>query len=164
MNAALIWIALPLVISLLIILIRANYRLSCWLQIATSFSLAFIAILSFVNPAEKTGIRIIEIAPIFNILGRSLIIDENLKYFITILYSFLCMWTIALYIFNVKSRIVPLGLAFMAFVITSLAVEPFLYSALLIELAVIVSSIMVVDSNSPSKTGILRYMTLGLFF
>jgi formate hydrogenlyase subunit 3/multisubunit Na+/H+ antiporter MnhD subunit len=158
MTGAFVWIILPLMISFFLIIIRKYYWVSSWLQIATSFILALLAVISTTDPANRGALQVIELGSTFNILGRSLVIDSNLRSLTIIFYSFLGFWTLALHIFMVQSRVVPLGLTFFAFAVSSLAVEPFLYSALLIEIAVIVSVIMVADTKTESKKGVLRYL------
>ena len=158
MSAALVWIILPLFFSLFLLLFRRNYRLSAWMQTAVCFALILLGIFSTTDPAVRTATQVLEFDAVFNILGRSLVIDSNLRNFSVILFAFLGFWTLALIIFKIQSRVVPLGIAFMAFLISALAVEPFLYSALLIEISVIVSVLMVADVNAESNNGVLRYL------
>jgi formate hydrogenlyase subunit 3/multisubunit Na+/H+ antiporter MnhD subunit len=157
-TGAFIWIILPLLVSFFLIIMRKHYWLSSWLQIAVSFILALLAVISTTDPINRGALQVIEFSPVFNILGRSLVIDSNLRILAFIFYIFLGFWSLALHLFKVQSRVVPLGLTFFAFAISSLAVEPFLYSALLIEIAVIVSVIMVADTKAESKKGVLRYL------
>jgi len=158
MTGAFVWIILPLMISFILIILRKYYWVTSWLQIAVSFILALLAVISTTDRVNRGALQVIELGSAFNILGRSLVIDSNLRNLTIIFYSFLGFWTLALHIFKVQSRVVPLGLTFFAFAISSLAVEPFLYSALLIEIAVIVSVIMVADTKAQSKKGVLRYL------
>lgn len=158
MSAAHVWIILPLIVSFLLIFVRRNYHFAAWLQVALCFVLVILGIFSTTDPATRSPTQVLDFDAIFNILGRSLVIDSNLRNFTTILFGYLGSWTVALIIFKVKSRIVPLGFTFTAFLISALAVEPFLYSALLIEMAVIVSVLMVADTKAESAKGILRYL------
>lgn len=163
MTSAFVWIIMPLILSMILIIVSRYLRLSNWLQITTSFVLAILALVSTTDPVNRSPFQVIEFDPVFNFLGRSLVVDSNLRNLAGIFYFFLGFWTLALQVFNVRSRIVPLGLTFFAFVISSLAVEPFLYSALLVEIAVIVSVIMVADTNATSKKGVLRYLVFFSF-
>lgn len=158
MTGAFVWIILPLMISFFLMIMRRYYWHSSWLQIATSLILALLAVISTTDPVKISALQVIELAPVFNFLGRSLVIDSNLRSLAIIFYAFLGVWTLALHTFKVQSRIVPLGLTFFALVTSALAVEPFLYSALMIEIAVIVSAIMVADTKAQSKKGVLRYL------
>jgi len=162
-TGAFVWIILPLVVSIILIFTRRYFQISNWLQIATSLGLALLGMFSTTDLVNKTPLQVLEFAPVFNILGRSLVIDSNLRSFAIIFYFFLGFWSLALLIFKVRSRIVPLGMTFFALLISSLAVEPFLYSALLVEIAVIVSVIMVADTSSESKKGVLRYLVFFSF-
>ena len=102
-----------------------------------------------------------------NILGRSLVFTTGLK---TPQYFFMVHWEfghLAIYIFKIKSNIVPFGLAFIGLLIAALAVEPFLYSALIIEIAVIVSIPIVANAANPRIKGVSRYLiyfTIGMPF
>ncbi len=145
-------------LSILLLIIRRNYSASCIVQIIASLLLVIVGIISNVDPATRARCEIITINHVFKILGRSLVVDVNLKNFIVLLYTFLGAWSAALLIFKVKSRVVPFGLAFVALTISALAVEPFLYSALIIEIAVIVSVIMIADPDIPLNKGLLRYL------
>ncbi|HUV15883.1 MAG TPA: proton-conducting transporter membrane subunit [Pelolinea sp.] len=167
MNAPLIWIIFPLGLSLLLLILRKNYFLSCLIQAGASFILVSLAIFSSLDTVSSSASQIIEVNPVFNFLGRSLVIDKSVKTMIIIFYSFLGAWTSSLYFFKIKSKIVPLGLAFIALLLSTLSVEPFLYSALILEIAVIISVIMVTDSSALSNKGALRYLiyfTIGMPF
>jgi formate hydrogenlyase subunit 3/multisubunit Na+/H+ antiporter MnhD subunit len=163
MTGAFVWIIVPLVISMILLILNRYFQITHWVQMAASFILAILAIFSTTDPVDRSAFQVIEFASVFNILGRNLVIDSNLRSLAGIFYFFLGFWTLALQIFKVRSRIVPLGLTFFAFTISSLAVEPFLYSALLVEIAVIVSVIMVADTKAESKKGVLRYLVFFSF-
>lgn len=158
MSAPVIWILFPIGLSIILLLLRRNYLLTASIQIFASLILGISAVFSTIDQVNRKPFQVLVVDPIFFFLGRSLVIDSGVKAMTLILYFFLGAWTAALYLFKVKSKIVPLGLTFVALLISSLSVEPFLYSALILEIAVIVSVIMVSDSNSPSKKGSLRYL------
>lgn len=147
--------------------VRRNYPLACLMQTAACLLLALLGLISTTDGLNQSATQILVLNPVFEILGRSFVIDSNLRGFIVILYGFLGAWSLSLYLFKVKSRVVPLGLTFLCLIISALAVEPFLYSALLIEMGVIVSVIMVADTNAAAKKGVLRYLiffSLGMPF
>ena len=54
--------------------------------------------------------------------------------------------------------IIPFGLIFSAFLLAAVSVEPFLYSALIIEIAVILSIPLIMDVKNKNKKGIIRYL------
>src|SRR4030042_5111535 len=102
-----------------------------------------------------------------NILGRSLVFTTGLKTTAILFYGALGIWSLSLYIFKLRSNIVPFGLTFIGLLIAALAVEPFLYSALIIEIAVIVSIPIVANAANPRIKGVSRYLiffTIGMPF
>ena len=68
---------------------------------------------------------------------------------------------------NITSVLAPLGLAVVGLLVSTLAVEPFLYGALLIEVAVIVCVLMLAPPGETPGQGVLRFLifqTLGIPF
>lgn len=158
MNAAIIWVIFPLVLSVVLVLIRGKYLAAGIIQTILSFALGISGFFIGVDQQNKIAYQLFFVDPLLNILGRSLVIDQSVKTICIVLYLFLGCWTMVSILFKIRSKIVPLGLTFVAFLVASLSVEPFLYSALFIEIAAIVGVIMVVDKNSNSKRGLLRFL------
>ena len=167
MNAPIIWIVLPLIASIALMVVRRNYRLATLIQFAFCLVLLFILSLSRIGEIETTRLLSIYVNSEWIVLGRSFILNESDKFIIGLLYSLLALWTLYLLIFKQPSKIVPLGLPFTALLLAAIAVDPFLYSALIIEIAVILSIIILVDTYTAKTKGIKRYLiffTLGMPF
>lgn len=167
MSAPLLWIIFPILISILLLIFRKNYLLVCLVQIILCSIIIISAILArFVTP-ETTSILIYQITPSMNILGRSLIFTSGLKTTMIFSFSALVIWSLSLLIFKIKSNIVPFGITFIGLLIAALAVEPFLYSALIIEIAVVVSIPIFANATNPRIKGVSRYLiyfTIGMPF
>jgi NADH-quinone oxidoreductase subunit N len=132
----------------------------CFLIIISAISARFI-------PVDNPSFFTYEISSQLNILGRSLIITSGLKTSIILFYICLGLWSLGSFIFKEKSNIVPLGLTFVALLIAALAVEPFLYSALILEIAVLISVPMIKKESNFKDKGISRYLinfTFGMPF
>lgn len=167
MNAPFIWIILPLIISAVLLVVRANYRLAALIQTAFCILLIMILLISRIGEVEVIRLFSIYIDPEFNFLGRSFIIYDTDKFMVGLLYGVLAVWSSILYIYDRHSKIVPLGLTFTSLLLAAIAVEPFLYSALIVEIAMLVSIIIVVDLKTAKTKGITRYLiffTLGMPF
>lgn len=167
MSAPLIWIILPIFVSVILFLLRKNYYLICLIQTVCCLFILISAVAARFVISGPTSIFIYHIMPEMNILGRSLIITSGLKTTSILFYGALGLWSVSLYIFKIKSNIIPFGLAFIGLLIAALAVEPFLYSALILEIAVIISIPIVANAVNPRINGVSRYLiyfTLGMPF
>ena len=167
MNAPIIWIILPFIASVALLVLRKDFRVTALIQFAFCMVLLLILSLSRIGQIESTRLLSVYIEPEWIVLGRSFILKETDKFMIALLYILLAFWTLILFIFDKKSKIVPLGLPFTALLLAAIAVDPFLYSALIIEIAVILSIIILVDDYTGKLTGIKRYLiffTLGMPF
>jgi NADH-quinone oxidoreductase subunit N len=167
LNAPLIWIVLPIFISMLLLFNRKSYYLNCLIQIAICALVILSAVAGRFLPIENAPFFSFEISPQMNILGRSLLITTGLKTTLIIFYGFLGLWSVSLFIFKIVSNLVPLGLAFIGLLIAALAVEPFTYSALILEIAVLISIPMVQRIAGPNIKGLSRYFiyfTIGMPF
>jgi NADH:ubiquinone oxidoreductase subunit 2 (subunit N) len=71
----------------------------------------------------------------------------------------LAFWFGGSFIANVSNLFVPIGLGIAALLTSAIAVEPFLYSALIIELVTIVSIPLILPYEKPVGRGLLRYLT-----
>lgn len=167
MNAPLIWIVLPIAISLILLFFRKYFYLICLLQIAFCLLIFISAALSQYEVNSNSTFLNFLISPEMNILGRSLIITKGLKALLMLFYGALSFWSLAIYIFKLKSKIIPFGMAFIGLVTAALAVEPFLYSALILEIAVIFSVLIVASADNTKIVGVSRYLiyfTIGMPF
>jgi len=167
LSAPVLWIVLPILISIIFLIFRKNFLLICLIQIILCLLILISAISARFVVSESTSILIYQISPTMNILGRSLIFTSGLKTTVILFFSTLGIWSLSLYIFKVRSNIVPFGLTFIGLLIAALAVEPFLYSALIIEIAVIVSIPIVANAANPRIKGVSRYLiyfTIGMPF
>ena len=167
MSAPFIWIVLPFITSLVLLVVRRNFRLACLIQFTVSVILLLLLSISHIGEVDITRLVSVYIDPELSVLGRSFILNKSDKFIIAFLYIVLASWTIVLYVFDKPSKIVPLGLAFSALLLSAIAVDPFLYSALIIEIAVILSIIILVDISNARSKGIIRYLiffTLGMPF
>lgn len=167
MSAPFIWIILPLFVSAVLLVVRKNFRLAALIQAAFCILLVLFLFISRIGDMETVRLFSIYIAPEFNLLGRSLLLADANKFIIGLFYGVLAAWSVSLFIYDIHSKIIPLGLTLTALLLAAIAVEPFLYSALIVEIAVLVSIIIVVDLTTAKTKGIIRYLiffTLGMPF
>jgi NADH-quinone oxidoreductase subunit N len=138
MSSPALWIFSPLILSGLLLFIRNRKIVGLFASIFTLF-LAVAAWLLPIDVALTVGNISFKLAPSQNILGRSLILASADRSILVLIYASACLWFMASGLANTTHRLIPLGLAITALLVASLAVEPFLYAALLIEMAVLLS-------------------------
>ena len=157
MNAPAIWIIFPAVVSIFLFLIK-NRKIRGYLFIGISFIFAVLTIFIKIDLPGEKGLFTIGVSSILNILGRNFILLENDKSLIFMIYCFNASWGAASIILKKHARFIPLGLMYTGFLLAAVSVEPFLYSALIIEIAVIMSIPLLVNSQADRKSGISRYL------
>jgi len=157
MNAPVIWIIFPPVVSIFLFFIR-NRKIQGYLYIGTSFVFAVLTLFIKIDLTGERGLLTIVVSSILNILGRSFLLLENDKFLIFLIYFFNAIFGVASIILKKNARFIPFGLMYTAFLLAAVSIEPFLYSALIIEIAVIMSIPLLVNSQADKKDGISRYL------
>ncbi len=158
MSAPLIWIVAPLVLSIVAFVIK-NERL--FIIISVGSFCAFLSILALtvkIDTIFSLGPLKVEIGSSLAILGRAFILSDGDRYLIALLYGLAAAWIFGSRITATNYFFVPLALAIIALLIAAISVEPFLYAALIIELAVLVSIPVLVQQENKIGIGIYRYL------
>ena len=153
-----IWILLPILLSLLLSLVHRFHKLSVWIACLGSLLLAVAA---FIFPQSLE----------FNLFGRKFLFDDTFLIFnrgliltgsqlktIAMLYLFSFLWNIAGLRFSVSRWFPTISLAITALWITTLAVKPFLYAAVIVELVVLISTLLLTPRGKQAGSGVMRYL------
>jgi len=157
MNAPIIWVIFPGVVSVFLFLIK-NRKIRDYLYIGISFIFAVLTLFIKIDLTGERGLLAIGVSSILNILGRSIILLESDKFLIFTVFFINAIWGAASIILKKHARFIPFGLMYTAFLLAAVSVEPFLYSALIMEIAVIISIPLLVNSHADRKSGISRYL------
>jgi len=162
-----IWIVFPIIAAIPLFLFRKRYWVVCIIQTGICASLSLIAAISQFSIEGDITFLGAQISPSLGILGRLLLIEPNYKMVILAFNIFLGIWTFSLYIHQIESYLVPLGLVFNSLLISTISISPFLYSGLVLEIAVIVSIPILVGRTEKKFKGISRYLinfSVGMVF
>jgi len=157
MNAPIIWIISPVVVSIFLFFIK-NRKIRDYLYIGISFLFAVLTLFIEIDFTGERRLFSINVSSFLNILGRSFVLLENDKFLIFLVYFFNAIWGFTSFILKKSARFIPFGLMYTAFLLAAVSVEPFLYSALIIEIAVIMSIPILANSQAHKKSGISRYL------
>lgn len=166
MSAPLLWIILPAAIAIAAMLIRSQRILSI-AGGSLAMLLALIALIIPVDQALQIGGFSFKIAPAIQILGRRLILVPADGSLLAIFYGLIAMWFFGGEVTGTARQVVPFGLIVAALLVASIAVEPFLYAAVLIEMAVLLAVPLLLPPDQTPGPGVMRfliYQTLGMPF
>lgn len=166
MNAPTIWIVVPVFFGLLLLFINSQRALSI-LGGVFAMSLALIAQFVPIEEAMLVGASSFKIDSSLTVLGRTLVILPAEGSLLALIYGATALWFFGAEASKTATRIVPIGLMITALMVASLAVEPFLFAALFIEMAILLAIPLLTSLYSPPGRGIVRfliYQTLAMPF
>lgn len=157
MSAPILWIAVPIAVSVALFISREK-RIRIILFISANILLALIPVIVLIDPIGEPAFYQVEMSASFNVLGRSFVLEQEDLFLVQLIYFFNALWGVFIYFYNQNSRVIPFGMAFSALLLAAYSVTPFLYSALIIEVAVIISIPILADRNSTSLRGVMRFL------
>lgn len=139
--------------------LRRWYRVSVLVGTLLCLILAGLAWQFPIEQTVRLGPWALRLADTFSLLGRQLTLNAADQPLLTLIYLIAAFWFGASYIGQAGRLLVPLGLAMVVALTAALAVKPFLYAALLIELAALLAIPILSEPGSPVQRGVLRFLT-----
>ncbi len=167
MTAPTIWIISPLIVAMLIYILRRNQVLTTIIAVLFTLGLAILAWQIEIGEIIILGPFAIKINPQLMVAGRSFVIPNTQQPILVLFFGMLAFWFSGLLAVPILPIFTSIGLAIGAIFIAALAVQPFLYAALLIEIAVLLSVVVLSPVEKPINRGVMRYLTyqtLGMLF
>jgi formate hydrogenlyase subunit 3/multisubunit Na+/H+ antiporter MnhD subunit len=158
MNAPILWIFLPLALGGFLLLFRHERVLT----ILGGTSVLFLSLLAMLIPIDTvmgSGVFSFKLAGSLNVLGRSFVLETADGPLLAILYGLAAMWFFGAESLGLARRLIPMGMAILALLVAAIAVRPFLFAAVFIEIAVLLSVPMLLPLNQRPGRGIVRYVT-----
>ena len=166
MSAPIIWIAIPFLVGIFSLFILRE-RSSALIGGVTASVLALIALVLPIDMALLLGSISIKIAPSIQFFGRSFEFNTADRPLLVVVYGISALWFLGTEASGTSRRFVSLGLMIIALLTASIAVEPFLYAALLLEMAaMLVVPLLVSPYQKPGRGPVrfLIYQTLAMPF
>ena len=166
MSAPIIWIAIPFLVGIFSLFILRE-RSSALIGGVTASVLALIALVLPIDTALLLGSISIKIAPSIQLFGRSFEFNTADRPLLVVVYGISALWFLGSEASGTSRRFVSLGLMIIALLTASIAVEPFLYAALLLEMAaMLVVPLLVPPYQKPGRGPVrfLIYQTLAMPF
>jgi NADH-quinone oxidoreductase subunit N len=158
-SAPVLWIFVPAAVSALLFVIKQKLRLTSILGSTTALLLAGLAWKLPLAEIITLGPLSFDFSASLDILGRQLILDANTRPILVLIYLIAAFWFGGAYSSRAGSYFVPLGLGIVALLTATLAVKPFLYAALLIQIAVFISVPLLTAPGTQVGRGVLRFLS-----
>lgn len=171
MSSPILWMLVPGLLSAPLFLMRRWRRVTTISGMAVTLLLAWLAWL--IPVGEPFPYKLWPTQPSFAlaeslaVLGRQFVLTNAERPLLTMVFLAISLWFLGGFSRQVTGLLVPFGLAIAALLVASLAVRPFLYAALIIEIASILCVPILSPPGSPPSRGVLRflvYQALGMPF
>lgn len=158
MSSPVIWMAFPLALALILFGLQRYTR---WVTLSGVLLTAGMALLAILLPVEQPMQWLnlsFKISDTLNILGRKFTLSSGDLPFVAFIYFIASIWFLGSLAAKTTPSFIPLGLGMVIFLIAALTVDPFLYAALLIEIAVLLSIPIMSPPGIKAGYGIQRYL------
>jgi NADH:ubiquinone oxidoreductase subunit 2 (subunit N) len=163
MSSALLWIVLPSLVGVALIFYRRLDRIPLIAAAFTSVFLSWIAWQFPIDVVLSFGPFSFEIFPSLSFFGRSLILINLDRPLLALIYFFLTLWILGTTIAKPPRLFIPISLICVSSLIAALSVDPFLYAAIFIAIAVLVLIPLLVSPGKSPVQGVQRFLIFQVF-
>jgi len=166
MNAPIIWIAVPFAAGFLILFFLRE-RASSFIGGSVAMLLSLIALVIPIDTALLIGSVSLKISSSIQFFGRSFSLSTADGSLLAIIYGLAALWFFGTEASGSANHFVSLGLMIVSLLTASIAVEPFLFAALLLEMAAMLVIPLLIPTYQKPGRGVIRfliYQTLAMPF
>jgi NADH:ubiquinone oxidoreductase subunit 2 (subunit N) len=158
MNAPLLWIVFPAAMGLAFWFTREKRGRTIAFASLLCLFLALLARVLPIGDLIRLGPLSFTVDSTLAFAGRRLVLENSDRAFLVFIFLLSAYWFIGSYAAGVTSFFIPLGLGVISLLIASLAVEPLLYAALLVEMAVLLVVPILAPPGTMLGQGVLRFI------
>jgi len=160
MNAPQIWIIVPGIFAIVAMVFRRWRRISGVIGAMLAVSLAGLAWIVPIGEKFKLLFWTIEISNSLTVLGRRFILTTNDRIILILIYSAAAFWIIGALVSTKNHIFTPISIGISALLVAALAIEPFLYAAIILEMVVLVCAILLIKPGKTRNRGVVRFLSL----
>jgi NADH-quinone oxidoreductase subunit N len=158
MTTPILYLVIPSLMAFVLFFLRKKPGLSILLSMSLYFLLGLLALLQPFGEVLKIGAASLEIGTSVNVFGRGFILSNPDRYFL-----FVSCLTAILTIGGIRQvqtgvHAIPYLLLVLASLTAALAVDPFLYSAIFVEIATLLSMPLLIQGKESLSKGVLRFL------
>jgi len=162
MSSALLWIGLPILFGVALLLYRRQDSLSLFVAASVSLLLSWAAWQIPIDVVLQVGPISLEIAPSFLVFGRSFTLSGAQAPLLAFIYLVEAIWILGTKLAKPGPLFIPINLICVGLLVAALAVEPFLYAALLISLAAMLQIPLLAPAGTRGP-GVMRFLKFQIF-
>jgi NADH-quinone oxidoreductase subunit N len=163
LSAPFLWIGIPAVASIVLFTLRKRTVPILVAGGLISLLMAWLAWQFPIDTAVSFGPLSVKITQTMNVFGRGFSITDAYRPFIALLFISSACWYFGGLVADPGDYFGPAAMAILSLLIAAIAVEPFLYAALLIELAVLISIPLLAPPRQLAGRGVFRFLSFQTF-
>jgi NADH-quinone oxidoreductase subunit N len=154
-----LWIILPAAVGILLLVFRMSPRATFLIAIGASVFLVWAAWQLPIDVVLTLGPVSLEIAPSLVLFGRNFTLDSFDKPLLTFIYVMQTLWLFGTVIVRPNRLFIPLSFIMVSLFVAALAVDPFLYAALIIGMVILISVPLFAPPGKVPTAGVMRFLT-----
>lgn len=167
MSAPILWILIPSLVAFFLFLLRR------WPNVVIAGGIivtGLLTVLAWQLPIDaplQLGPLTLKIADTLTVLGRRFVLTDPDRPLLVLIYGIATLWFISSFFAQPGDLFIPVGLGIVGLLIAALAVSPFLFAALFIEIAALLSVPLLAAPGQAVRAGVMRFLifqTLGAPF
>ncbi len=158
MNAPVLYIIVPLVLGSLLFLLRNKTRIAQGIGIMFSFIWGLLGFLLPIGEVINAGDSALKVSSSLFILGRRITILDTDRPIVGMIFTFSAIWYFGALLKQANNLYIPVGIVISGLLIASIAIEPFLYAALILALIALLGVLILAERGIKIGSGILRFL------
>ena len=158
MTTPVLFIVIPSIMALGLFFLRGKPRFSITISMVLYLFLGFLALFQNFGVVTKIGEVSVDIGTTLILFGRNLVLSNSDRYFLFLSCISILLTMGGIQYLRLKVNVIPYLMLILASLTAAVAVEPFLYSSIFVEIAVLFSLPILIHPKSPLLKGVLRFL------
>jgi len=158
MSTPFLYTVIPALFAVAVIFLRKKSNLTIWSGMGLYLLLGLLAFVQRFGEVVKFGPLSVELRTSMLVFGRSFVLGNPDRYFLVISCVVVLLWLGGIRAAGLGLHLVPYMVLATASLTAAVAVNPFLYSAIFVEMAVLFSMPLLINSRDLLGKGVLRFL------